>query len=304
MPGKKNTSKPRGAMAEAANDKNERAIQAVLGGAEAHFARVEKNLGSYFKLIYHDGSTLHVDIQGEPRGIFSARGKVRVKIAAGDIVLLEGVQRLPEAKARGKTLIVEIIGRLNKKEAQHLYRAKRIHKQVYGSSGADGGDGGILDDLFDYGGEDEEDAADSEEEEVDIQANIKRGKIIRARKMVSTAEKSTGRGSGGATGRGGGGGRTVNAVREALDAAAYGRAEAAGAGEEDEEIDLDEMAEGLGASVPRPKKAAPEPAPEPAPQRAVLPKETEIWEEESPALNLKSYENWEDAADEIDIDAI
>ena len=300
MPGKKNTSKPRGAMAEAANDKNERAIQAVLGGGEAHFARVEKNLGSYFKLIYHDGTALHLDIQGEPRGIFSARGKVRVKISAGDIVLLEGVQRLPEAKARGKTLIVEIIGRLSKKEAQHLYRAKRIHKQIYGSSGDEGG---ILDDLFDYGGEDE-DVADSEEDEVEIQANIKRGKVIRARKMVSTAEKSTGRGSGGIQGRGGGGGRTVNAVREALDAAAYGRAEAAGAGEEDEEIDLDAMAEGLGASAPRPKKIAPEAATEPAAAASALPKETEIWEEETPALNLKSYENWEDAADELDIDAI
>lgn len=300
MPGKKNTTKPRGAMAEAANDKNERAIASVLGGGEAHFARVEKNLGSYFKLIYHDGSALHLDIQGEPRGIFSARGKVRVKISAGDIVLLEGVQRLSEAKARGKTLIVEIIGRLSKKEAQHLYRAKRIHKHVYSS---DGGDAGELDDLFDYGGEDDEDAADSEDQEVDIQANIKRGKVIRARKMVSSAEKTTGRGSGGATGRAGGAGRAVNAVREALDATSYAAGIRADA--EDEEVDLEAMAEGMGAAAPKPKKAAPEPAPQLGGAAAAAPSASaEEWAEESPAPNLKLYENWEDAADELDIDAI
>jgi hypothetical protein len=297
MPGKKNTTKPRGAMAEAANDKNERAIAAVLAGGPAHFARVEKNLGSYFKLIYHDGHALHQDIQGEPRGIFSARGKVRVRIAAGDIVLLEGIQRLPEARARGKTLIVEIVGRLSKKEAQHLYRAKRISKDVYGTGGEDAGE---LDDLFDYGGEDEEDAADSEEEDVEIQANIKRGKVIRARKMVSTAEKSTGRGSGGATGRGAGGGRqsAANTAKEQLDAAAY----ASGVRLEEDfaEEDLEALADGLGVEPKKKKEkvVAPVAAAVPVAQASLV----EVWEEKP--FHLKAVDNWEDAADELDIDAI
>lgn len=299
MPGTKYTSTPRGAMAAAANDKNERAVSAVLSGAPGYFARVEKNLGSYFKLIYHDGEALHDDIQGEPRGVFTARGKVRVKISAGDIVLLDGIQRLPEAKARGKKLIVEIVGRFSKKEAQLLYRSKRIHKKVYSEDGED-----AVDDLFDYG-EGEDGLSGSEEDEVDIQANIKRGKVIRARKVISTAEKSTGRGSGGAGGRGGAGGGRKDAsalAKEQMDASAA----AAGvrADSEDEE-ELEALADGLG--VPKepkePKKKVSFTTPEKPKEPAAAPEAYQEQLEEKP-FQMKSYDNWEDAADELDIDAI
>jgi hypothetical protein len=302
MPGKKNTSKPRGAMAEAANDKNDRTVAAVLAGAPGNFARVEKNLGSYFKLIYHDGEALHEDIQGEPRGIFSARGKVRVRIAAGDIVLLEGVQRLSEAKARGKTLIVEIVGRLGKKEAQQLYRAKRLHAKVY--SGEQ--ESSAVDDLFDWSASAaDEDESDEAEDEVEIQANIKRGKVIRARKMVSSAEKSTGRGSGGIQGRGAAGGRqsAAKTAKEQLDAVAYSAGIRTEHEEDLAEEDLEALAEGLGMapSDKKPKKVSfAESAPVVAPVMAVT---TEEEPEEKP-VNLKSCDNWEDAADELDIDAI
>jgi hypothetical protein len=221
-----------------------------------------------------------------------------VRIAAGDIVLLEGIQSLPEARARGKKLIVEIVGRLSKKEAQHLYRKSRIHKKIYN----DGED--AVDDLFDYS---EEDAlSESEEDEVDIQANIKRGKVIRARKMVSTAEKSTGRGSGGMAGRGASGGRkdaaaTVKEQMEAVAAAAGIR----GVADEDDEEDLEAMMEGLGVA---PKKAIATPKESVAAPTAVAkaPAGEEMWGEvEEKPFHLKSYENWEDGADdELDIDAI
>jgi hypothetical protein len=78
-----------------------------------------------------------------------------VRIAVGDIVLLDGVQRLPTAKARGKTLIVEIVGRLDNKDAQHLYRANRIHKNVYAAHDD------TVDEVFDY---------EEEEQDVDVDA--------------------------------------------------------------------------------------------------------------------------------------
>ena len=127
--------------------------------------------------------------------------------------------------------------------------------------------------------------------------------------MVSAAEKSTGRGSGGIQGRGAGGGRqsAANTAKEQMEATSYA-AGIAGASADKEEEDLAEeeleaLANGLGMEPKEPKKkekkVAPVAAAAPIAQASLM----EVWEEEKP-MNLKTVDNWEDAADELDIDAI
>lgn len=152
---------PQGRRAKAAAACNNRAVQKALSSEEGAFARVEKELGfSQFLVNYHDGKELHVDLLATPRGSFSAGGKVRVRICVGDIVLLDGIQMLPDAKKKGKKIILEITGKLEKKEAQTLFSNGRIDKAVYTTAEKD-----AEEDLFDYSGEDAK-----EEEDVDVDA--------------------------------------------------------------------------------------------------------------------------------------
>jgi len=150
MPGVKNTTKPQSRYAKAANSKNEKAIDAAISG-EGSFGRVEKSLGNrQFHVRFHNGKE-PIQLLAVPRGVFSAGGKARVIISVGDIVLLDGLQDMK------KDLIVEITGRLEKKQAQQLFKSGRIHKTIYST------DEEVADDLFDY-------QEKPEDEEVDVDA--------------------------------------------------------------------------------------------------------------------------------------
>jgi hypothetical protein len=147
MPKPINRQIPQGRKGKAAAACNSRAIVNVLKGEEAAFARVEKELGfGQFLVRYYDGRELYPDVTASPRGVFSAGGKIRVRICIGDIVLLDGVQMLPDAKKRGKKMIVEITGKLEKKDAQQLYTDGRIDKSIFQTTEGTDSD----DDLFDY----------------------------------------------------------------------------------------------------------------------------------------------------------
>jgi len=145
MPGVKNTTRPQGRMAKAAADKNDRAIRSIMGGEEGNFGRIEKALGNrQFRVRFFDGTDLHAELTAIPRGVFSAGGKARVRISTGDIVILDGVQMIPTAKKQGKTITLEITAKLDKKEAQQLYKQGRIHASVYQENEDE------ADDLFEH----------------------------------------------------------------------------------------------------------------------------------------------------------
>lgn len=152
MPKPNNRQTPQGRKSKSAVACNNRAVLKVLKGEEGAFARVEKALGfSQFLVRYNDGHQTYEDVIASPRGSFSAGGKIRVRICVGDIVLLGGIQELPDARKKGKKMIVEITGKLDTKEAQELFTAGRIDKSVFqNASGTAAGE----EDLFDYGEED------------------------------------------------------------------------------------------------------------------------------------------------------
>ena len=157
-------------VAQSAANKN-KTVLAQLSD-EAIFARVNANLGSYFRLTVPDG-TKTIELLGSPRGLFKQR-KAQIRFARDDIVVLSS---MPSRASE----ISEIIALLGKKDAQQLYKDGRIHKNVYQAPPAFGAVEAPEDDFFDYTGveEDEEKAAHFEpsggkgrtdEEEIDIDA--------------------------------------------------------------------------------------------------------------------------------------
>jgi hypothetical protein len=277
MPGMKNTQKRTGRKAVAASAKSDRNISAVMSGSRTGvFARIEKNMGSYFQLIIHDGTKPVTDVLGSPCGTFHSGGKVRLFISAGDIVLIEGLEGLGDAKARGRRLIVDIVGKLSKKDAQLLYRGGLMHRSVY--RGVE--ESSATDDLFDYG-EEESDWADSDFEEDDGVINQKKKK-----------KHSTGNAAAGATGAA----STAKVlVKEHLDATDYANAH--------HEVEDDE--EGGGVKIKAKKKKAAHPL---TPSAAELTTTTTLAEKEEefaePLFKKESAHvptSWED---EVDIDSI
>ena len=106
-------------------------------------ARVDKVLGGKrFHLSFFDGEKLHTGVLATPRGLFSAGGRVRVRIGTGDFVVLDGAEMIKESREKGKDVTMEIYGVLDKPEAEKLYKAGRIHESLYKSEDS-------LDDLFD-----------------------------------------------------------------------------------------------------------------------------------------------------------
>ena len=131
-----------GAMAQSAQKKNASLIASITDDSgETLFARIDANIGSYFRLTIHNGSTT-TQLLGSPRGLFKQR-RAQVRFATNDIVLLSGMPA-------GSSQVSEIIGLLDKASAQDLFKQGRIHKSVYtpldptGMTTAD-------EDLFDYG---------------------------------------------------------------------------------------------------------------------------------------------------------
>lgn len=123
-----------------AEEKSRGAVAKAISGNKANFARVSKVLGGKkFHVSFFDGEELHTGIVATPRGLFSAGGKVRVKISEGDFVLLEGAEVIKTAKGEAT---VEIYGILDKPTADQLYSTGLIHKSIYKT------DEDSLDDLF------------------------------------------------------------------------------------------------------------------------------------------------------------
>lgn len=127
-------------VAQSAANKNKTVVAQL--GDEAIFARVNANLGSYFRLTVHDGAKT-VELLGSPRGLFKQR-KAQIRFARDDIVILSS---MPSRASE----ISEIIALLGKKDAQQLYKDGRIHKSVYQAPPAFGAaETDEADDFFDY----------------------------------------------------------------------------------------------------------------------------------------------------------
>jgi hypothetical protein len=296
--------KPQGRRAISASDKCQRNIARFFErDVTLAAARITANRGSYFALGFFDGKRYSEEVlQGSPCGTFLSGGKVRLRMAVNDIVLVEGFQRAQDAQAAGKKLTVEIVGKLSKKLAQMAYRSDLIRQDVYGRSEED--------DLFDYGDGDSEDEEEEDSDE-EVAVTKKRG-VARAKKVTGAA----GRGSGGKTGAGGAAKPTAReTVREHLDATAAAdlvarRERAADYEPSDEELLAD--AEGLGVK-PEKKAAAPAEAAggagpaRPATQFGLYDdapeEEPEVSRHELHKILGPTKDRWDDE-DELDIDNI
>lgn len=302
-----------GRFSQQASSKNIKSVSAVFEEDPSKFlARVVANRGSYFQLAFHDGAALDESILlGSPCGSFGARGKIRLRIGVGDVVVVEGCERFADAKMRGKQLIVDITGKLSKKESQILFRAGRIHRSLYRPDGAAADDG--LDDLFDN---DDLDSLDGDsEDEMDgpqKQRAVKSGKhgvvVVQAKKggKDRTAALHLRQDTAGS------GGKTIaktKQLKEELDATDYASAAAfAGGGAADDE---DEFGHALRAASKVKKNmavAAPAAAVASASAKGTVYVEeaAEANEEDSHAAIWSNRggvpDTWED--DAVDIDAI
>lgn len=132
----------------AAKKANEKAVSSVLeGDVELIIGRVDANLGAGgFKIIVNDGSMA----TGIPRGLFNFK---TMRIERNSFVLME-----PSTCERVKAM--EIVGVLDRKDAQRLYKEKRISKAVWSTEE----EGKTEDDLFEF---DESNKKD-EEDDLDI----------------------------------------------------------------------------------------------------------------------------------------
>jgi hypothetical protein len=88
-------------------------------------ARVEANLGSYFRLVAHNG-TCCIQVIGSPRGLFKQR-RADIRLAVNDIVLVSGLATMGTC---------EIVCRLEKADAHSLHKDGKIHTLVYRSASA------------------------------------------------------------------------------------------------------------------------------------------------------------------------
>jgi hypothetical protein len=254
MPGKAahRQNKPSGHLSQHAKDKNDVSVDALFEGDTSKFvARIAANRGPYFQLVFHDGQEANDSILlGSPCGAFVAGGKrkckVRIRLGKDDIVVVEGCERFKDAKTRGKQLVVEITGKLSRKEAQQLYRDGRIHSSVY-KKPLTGSEEAEDDDLFDYGEEDEE--GDSDEEDEDRATRTKRGMC--ATRVKAGGKKTTAniKSRQDAAEGGGPGGREKkkDVLADALAATEYAAA-VGGAGAGEEEDHSAEIADMLGMS--------------------------------------------------------
>lgn len=163
MPPVKNNT-PQSKRARAAASASSRFVaSAIHEKLSLPVARVDKVLGGKrFHLSFFDGEKLHTGVLATPRGLFSAGGRVRVRIGTGDFVVLDGAEMIKESRDKGKDVTMEIYGILDKPEAERLYKAGRIHESLYKSED--------VDDLFDRSAEqaDAEADAEAEAQELDL----------------------------------------------------------------------------------------------------------------------------------------
>jgi hypothetical protein len=120
--------KPRGLgkRAIAAKRQNNAAVQIVLSNTkDTCLARVEKNLGSYFQLVYNDGERTYEGIYGSPRQVLS-----KIRIGAGDFVIVEGLEQVEDLVKRGKKVVCEITGILSRENVRELKKNGRIAREI------------------------------------------------------------------------------------------------------------------------------------------------------------------------------
>ncbi len=141
-----------GAMAQSAQKKNTALIAHITDNSSGDtlFARIDANMGSYFRLTIHDGITT-TQLLGSPRGLFKQR-RAQVRFATNDIVILGG---MPSGSQ-----VSEIIGLLDKASAQDLFKQGRIHKSVYTPLDSSGTAEAAVEDIFDYGDAEEANEVD------------------------------------------------------------------------------------------------------------------------------------------------
>jgi hypothetical protein len=118
-----------GHIKKAAQDKSSRFVQLALQG-KASVGRVDKNLGQYFQVSYYDkeNNQLHNELLASPCGSFCAKGKVRVRICVGDMVVLDGVQDVDAMKKKGKSIVVEITGKFEGRDLDDLLESNDFPK--------------------------------------------------------------------------------------------------------------------------------------------------------------------------------
>jgi hypothetical protein len=136
-----------GHIKKAAQDKSSRFVQRALKG-EASIGRVDKNLGQYFQVSYYDkdNKQLYNELLATPCGSFCAKGKVRVRICVGDMVVLDGVQDVEAMKKKGKSMVVEITGKFEGRDLDELLDSADFPKCLRTAAtgaGQDDDDGGI-----------------------------------------------------------------------------------------------------------------------------------------------------------------
>lgn len=150
-----------GHIKKGAQNKSSRSVKLALQG-KAFVGRVDKNLGQYFQVSYYDkeNKKLHSDILASPCGSFCAKGKVRVRICVGDIVVLDGLQELESMKQKGKQFIVEITGKVDdRRDVDALVESGEIPSSLSNQAAVEEGDDcGV---SFDR-------TPDEEEEEIDV----------------------------------------------------------------------------------------------------------------------------------------
>ncbi len=156
-----------GHIKKAAQDKSSRFVQRALKG-EASIGRVDKNLGQYFQVSYYDkdNKQLYNELLATPCGSFCAKGKVRVRICVGDMVVLDGVQDVEAMKKKGKSMVVEITGKFEGRDLDELLDSADFPKCLRTAAtgaGQDDDDGGI---EFDRSGTTEDSTNTLQKQEV------------------------------------------------------------------------------------------------------------------------------------------
>lgn len=145
----KNTEKKLSKKAEAARRANKKAIAEI--SEDTVFARVESNLGAGgFRMVMNNGG----EAIGIPRGLFN---RSTMHIDRNAVVLCSPAEH--NSAARVQTY--EIIGVLSRKDAQALWKSKKISGSVWFS--AEDKEEQEKDDYFEYDDDDND-------EEVDIDA--------------------------------------------------------------------------------------------------------------------------------------
>ncbi len=174
--------KPRGngKRARAAKIQNSAAVQIVLSDTkDIVLARVDKNLGHYFQMTCSDGKHTFEKLMGSPRQVLS-----KIKINSGDIVMVDGIENIPDLVKKGKNIVCEITGILSPDHVRQLKKAGRIPSAFLNSS-EKADDAGIEFDYSDEEDNDDKSSVNLEEEEDNGKKKLKKSEHADGPKWAS-----------------------------------------------------------------------------------------------------------------------